>query len=84
MGMYTLRGLSPEVAARLKDEAQRRGVSVNRLLQALVQEGLGIDRPRRRRHLDLDPLAGTWTRKDEAEFVQATEAFERVDEELWR
>ena len=36
MGAYTLRGLSPEVATRLKDEAQRRGVSVNRLLQALV------------------------------------------------
>ena len=80
MGAYTLRGLDDLAVDQLKKEAARRGMSVNRLLQALVQEGLGIDRRRARRRHDLDTLAGTWSASDAREFARATAAFEQVDE----
>ena len=35
-------------------------------------------------HHDLDFLAGTWSEEDAAEFDNSTEAFRRVDEELWQ
>ena len=33
---------------------------------------------------DLDYLAGTWTEEEDMEFIQATEHFNRIDEELWK
>jgi hypothetical protein len=85
MSALTLRGLDEHASKRLKEEARRRGVSVNALLRTLVSEGLGISRPvRRRRHHDLDALAGTWKAADAREFAAATSPLEQVDQELWR
>ncbi len=33
---------------------------------------------------DLDHLAGTWSKKDAAEFERATAVFGKVDEDLWK
>ncbi|MFH1176355.1 MAG: antitoxin [Acidobacteriota bacterium] len=80
-----IRGLDEVAAARLKDEARRRGLSVNAVLKLLVREGLGLVRPdRTRRHSDLDSLAGSWSADEARDFLCAVEPFERVDEELWR
>lgn len=85
MGAMTIRGLDDAEAARLKQEATSRGVSVNTVVKQLVREGLGLDRPRRgRRHLDLDAMAGTWSAEDAAAFERAVEPFEQVEPELWR
>lgn len=50
----------------------------------LIDEGLGGagGRPRRR-HSDLDALAGTWSTEDLTEFQQMTAAFDEVDPGLW-
>ena len=85
MAALTLRGLDEVTATRLKEEAHKRGVSVNALLRAIVEEGLGLSRRvRGRRHDDLDHLAGTWSAADARQFGAATAAFEQVDKELWR
>jgi hypothetical protein len=85
MAALTLRGLDAVAAARLKEEARKRGVSVNALLRSLVEEQLSLrPRARRRRHDDLDHLAGTWSADDASRFAAATAPFERVDLELWR
>jgi hypothetical protein len=85
MAALTLRGLDEATATRLKQEARQRGVSVNALLRAMVEEGLGLSRRTRgRRHDDLDHLAGSWSAADARQFGAATAAFEQVDEELWR
>jgi plasmid stability protein len=85
MSAMTLRGLDETTVERLKQEARRRGISVNALLRDMVRHGLGLDSAAQRvRHMDLDALAGTWAAADASEFNAATEAFERVDESLWR
>jgi len=33
---------------------------------------------------DLTPLTGSWTVKEEAEFLDHTRSFRQVDEDLWR
>lgn len=85
MAALTLRGLDEPTAAKLKEEARKRGVSVNMLLRTMVEEGLGVRRRERgRRHDDLDHLAGSWSAAEARRFGAATAAFEQMDEELWR
>jgi hypothetical protein len=36
------------------------------------------------RYGDLDALAGTWSVAEAAEFDKNAEAFENIDEELWK
>jgi hypothetical protein len=78
-----IRGLDEETAARLKEAARARGVSVNRHALELLRRGLGLV-PRRRteRHHDLDHLAGTWTAEEGEAFARALAPFEQVDEDL--
>jgi plasmid stability protein len=81
----TIRGLDEATSERLKHEAALRGTSVNTLVKHLLRVGLGLDRRSpRRRHGDLDALAGTWSEQEAEEFARAVEPFERVDPELWR
>lgn len=85
MANISLRGLDEETAVRLKEEAKRRRISVNALLLDLVKHGVEAgSRGRRRVYRDLDPLAGTWTAREAAQFLEAVSDFEQVDQELWR
>ncbi len=86
MANISLRGIDEETAARLKEEAKRRRVSVNALILDLIKIGVeaGSRLRRRRIYHDLDALAGTWTAKEAADFLKALADFERVDREHWR
>lgn len=85
MANISLRGLDEETAVRLKEEAKRRRISVNALLLDLVKHGVEAGaRGRRRVYRDLDALAGTWTAREAAQFLEAVSDFEQVDQELWR
>ena len=85
MATMTLRGIDDRIAAALKEKARREGTSVNALMLKVLKESLGIEK--RRRDVvydDLDSLAGTWGKKDAAEFERATAVFEKVDEDMWK
>lgn len=87
MGQVTLRGVDEKVGKLLKDEARRRGKSVNRTVLELLREAMGqADEPGpgRRAFDDLDHLAGTWTADDAAEFLAAAGEQRVVDDGLWR
>lgn len=73
------------MAARLKAEARRRGISVNALVLELIREGVGLCRtePRRVVHHDLDALAGTWSEDEAAEFLDAVSDFGQIDKAMW-
>lgn len=85
MANISLRGLDDETAGRLKEEAKRRRISVNALILDLIKHGVeaGSRGRRRRVYRDLDALAGTWTAREAAQFLQAVSDFEQVDQELW-
>lgn len=65
---------------QLKIEAQRQGISLNRLvLQRLSGAGQATDGS----HDDLDALAGTWSQDETDQFTAAIAPLEQVDPELW-
>ena len=86
MATLSIRGLDEKTANLLKEHARRSGKSVNLQVVELIRKGLGMAAPTAgvHAHTDLDHLAGTWNAREAREFAQRTEAFEAVDEELWR
>lgn len=80
MPNLSLRGLDRPTLSRLRSNARRRGISVNRLivetLQQLYSDGA-------RTFDDLDALAGTWTKAEADAFAAAVAPFAEVDPGLW-
>lgn len=77
----TVRNVPPEVSAALDAARRRRGASLNQTVIDLLREALGVGSRRRN---GLARFAGTWSEAQWREFEEATEAFEKVDPELWR
>jgi plasmid stability protein len=74
----TIRGVTPELAARLEALARERGRSVNAAVLAILKEVLGNDEraERLRRY-------ATWSSDDLNEFEDALAQQRQVDEHLW-
>lgn len=86
MANLSVRGLEPATLAELKSRAQKENASVNTLVLRLIDHGLGRRpaKPVRRRHDDLDSLAGNWREDEAAQFERATTPFTEVDPQLWK
>ena len=87
MKAITLRNLPPEIAKTIRTKAQREGVSINKAVIQLLEEGVG---PRSKakggkaRYHELDDLAGSWTKEEAGEFDKALGKQRAIDPELWR
>jgi plasmid stability protein len=86
----TLRGIDDRLDRALRDEATRRGRSLNRTVLDLLEEATGLAEvesngavPARRFH-DLDHLIGTWSTEEADEFDRYLKESRRIDDELWR
>jgi len=85
MTTMTLRGIDDAISGALKEKARREDTSVNTVMLRILKESLGIEKKKRIViYDDLDHLAGTWSLNDLTEFENATSAFERVDEDMWK
>jgi plasmid stability protein len=86
MGNLSIRGLDNAALAKLKILAAREDLSVNSVVVRIIEQGVGHKRSKQalHRHDDLDALAGTWTKKDQADFERATAPFSKVDAEMWK
>jgi len=90
MKQTTVRGIDGTLARKLRQEARRRGLSLNRTVLLLLRQATGLTKltdpaPRQtERFTDLDHLAGTWSAQEAEEFERAIEGLRRVDEEMWR
>lgn len=85
MSAFNLRGIQPEVMAKLKNRAYEEKLSINLLIIRLIEQGLGVrGTTKRPRHHELDTLAGTWSAKDAREFEANTRYFEQIEEDLWQ
>jgi hypothetical protein len=82
----TIQNLDDATEEWIREEAGRRGVTVDQLLLELIQTGISVERqsPPIPAYDDLDSLAGTWTEEQATEFLNAIDDFELVDEKLWR
>lgn len=73
----SLPSIDDATAARLRIEAERRGITIEELVLELVQQG--IENLATPPYHDLDALAGTWSKEQEDEFLKAIAEFEQVD-----
>jgi hypothetical protein len=83
----TVRGFDKALERRLRDVARTRGVSLNQAALILLREGAGLEAPRGRAKVvgdSLDALIGSWSKAEEAEFLQSISGFEEVDPSLWQ
>lgn len=80
MSNLSLRGVDAATLARIKSDARRRKVSVNRLIVETLQQqfragGAAYD--------DLNALAGKWSAAQAAAFDAAVAPFGEVDTAMW-
>lgn len=94
MSTLIIRDLDDQLAVKLKREAKKRDLSVNRFLHQLIEAALRPApalatageyaheclRPRN----DLAKYAGGWTQADEDEFLEATKSTREIDPEMWK
>ena len=85
MGAITIRGIDNEIAKALKERAKKEDASINSIVLRIVREALGLEKKRRTIiYTDLDHLAGTWDKKDYAEFQRKIADFEIIDKNIWK
>lgn len=72
--------------AWIQDEARRTNISVEVVVERLIQRGVAAERQaaRAQRYHDLDRLAGTWSAEEANAFRTATADFAQIDPALWR
>lgn len=75
----TIRNVTPELAARLKQLAEQRNESVNSTLLYILRQVLAVNerRTRLRRYV-------TWTEQDAQELEASLSEQRQVDDDAWR
>ena len=78
---YTIRKIPEQVDRLVRQQAKKTHTSLNAVLLTILKRGVGAaDEPVE--YHDLDDLAGSWVA--DPDFDAAMEAFESIDEELWK
>ncbi len=82
----TLRGLDPQLAAKLKEVAKQQGKSVNQTALDALRKQFGLDKDRRFTavYRDLDHLFGRWDENEFARIQEKINSERRIDAELWQ
>ncbi|MDY6988791.1 MAG: hypothetical protein SWQ30_12130 [Thermodesulfobacteriota bacterium] len=85
MAQITLRGLDPELEQEIRKLAQESGRSLSRTVLDIVYEYAGFKRRKKRPAAhSLRKLAGGWSDKDAAEFLESIRSCEQIDEQVWK
>jgi len=83
MPSITLHNLDPEIERAVRERAREQRTSLNRTIQRILKESLGLDKKPIKK-CDFSDLAGTWTKKEALEFEKATGVFSKIDTEMWK
>jgi plasmid stability protein len=85
MGQITLRDMPPVMEREIRIRAKRTGQSLNKVVQEIVGESLGLGARRAKpAGASLARLAGGWTEGEAKRFNDAVRVFEEIDEEMWK
>lgn len=87
MKAITLRNLPPDLAKAVRREAERKQTSINKAVISLLASKADIQKKKKGRkphYRDLDALAGSWSKKEAAEFDKALAAQRTIDPDLWK
>jgi Antitoxin FitA-like, ribbon-helix-helix len=83
MPNLTIKKLDAQLLERLREQARRRGMSLNGFVRQALARCVGFDAGVER-FTDLSDLAGAWSEQEEQEFLDHTAPLREVDESQWR
>ena len=83
LASLTIKKIDPRVLKKLADQAKKSRKSLNAYVKEQLSGLVGL-KPGVKTYSDLSHLAGTWTRKEEKQFLESIQPLSEVDEELWR
>ncbi len=86
MKQITLRGLPPKLEKIIKEEAEKRHLSLNRSILALLEEKVVCKEPAVEKAVyhDLDALCGVWSKREGNEFERFLSKQRRIDKDMWK
>ncbi len=86
MSTLSIRGIDPDLATSLKQQAQASGKSVNQLVLDVLKEHTGLHKKKHftQEHHDLDFLFGRWTDSEFEQIQGKIDSESQVDDELWQ
>jgi len=86
MKAITLRNIPADVQRAIREKARQKRISANKAVIELLEERIGRVASKKKKTVyhDLDHLAGTWTRRQTAEFERTLETLRPIDEDLWK
>ena len=84
MRQITLRGMDPEVERTIRRMAKTTRKSLNRVILDMIYQHTGLNKKNKNPPAaSLRELAGGWSDKDAAEFLDSIKSCEQIDEEMW-
>ncbi len=85
MKTLSIHNLDVQTAALLRKKAKTAGTSLNKTVQLLLRNALGLETASSQGHSEeFRGLFGVWTAQDAAEFDKAVKPFKTVDKEDWQ
>lgn len=82
---FTVHGLDPEVAQALRDYASRTKKSLNASAKELLRTALGLPTPAEKARREAWRKAcGCISKEDGDDWLKSLDAFEQIDEEMWK
>ncbi|MDD5673094.1 MAG: hypothetical protein PHC61_02935 [Chitinivibrionales bacterium] len=85
MSQLTLRQIPRRVEQKLRFNARRSGLSLNKTAVSLLTRALGMEETQHgERKRDLSRFSGAMSNAQLKEFKSNTRSFETVDKELWK
>jgi hypothetical protein len=86
MSNLSIRGIDPDLAAMLKQQAQASGKSVNQLALDALKEHTGLHKKKlfTQEYHDLDFLFGQWSDSEFEKIQGKIDSESQIDDELWQ
>ena len=87
MKAITVRGVPPCLAKAIRREAAGKGLSINKTVISLLEGRTAVKERKQGRktlHRELDRLAGSWSKKEAADFDKALAVQRTIDPDLWK
>jgi hypothetical protein len=85
MKSMTIHNIDGQLADLIKSEAKAKGLSINKTIQHLLEESLGVKLSPKdtRNRKDFSEFCGLWSKADLSEFEKKTKEFEKINPEDW-
>ncbi|MGH7884807.1 MAG: hypothetical protein ACRENO_03820 [Thermodesulfobacteriota bacterium] len=79
MESKTINKIDAQTQKLLVESAERKGISLNKLIKNLLKQSLGVDKTKINKKEDFKEFFGVWSEEEFIEFRDNTSEFSRVD-----